>query len=248
MNILIIEDDPVAAKYIEDILQKNFNQHVVCGIAPTVKEAYALYKVFYPEILVMDIHLGDHTSFDMFNYIDPFSVAVIFTSSYDEYAIKAIKVEAVDYLLKPLIVNDFCRSVENAAERIILRAGIGIAAGKMKQSAINTKIFDEKVLVFEAGKLYPISLAEVVKIKSEGSYSKFYLSDGRTCTATKGIGMFEKLLKDRPFVRIHDSCIINWHASFVYTPGANAYVTLSDNSVEPVSKRKKKDFLSIYLK
>lgn len=245
MKILIVEDDELAADFIEALIIDHFNDFEIVGKVKSVKEASKTFNLKKPDVLIMDINLGDHTSFDLFEYIDYSQLTVIFTSSYQEYALKAIKVDAVDYLLKPININDFKQALEKVRQRFRRSEHVqnSLHADNIKSITNHT---GSKVLIYENDKVNPVELDQIIKIKSDGSYSEIFLSDNRRFTSAKNLGMYEKLLQDKYFLRIHDSCLVNSKHVQNYMPGQKAYIILSDGSMENMSRSKKREFLNFY--
>lgn len=251
MKILIVEDDPLAAEFIENLIRDNFPSSEICGNVKTVPEASRCFNLKRPDVLIMDINLGDHTSFELFDYIDPSLLTVIFTSSYDEFALKAMKVDAVDYLLKPVNVNEFKRAMEKVQKRIAILDQEELnrkAKAALHSDKANINVGEKRILLFENGKMNPILLDHIVKINSDRAYSKIHLKDNKVLTSSKGLSSYEKLLKDIPFLRIHHSCLVNYYHIQSYTPGQKAYITLSNGAIEYVARAKKRKFLNIYMR
>jgi two-component system LytT family response regulator len=240
MQIIIIDDETHSAEFLEKMIAENIGDCSVVGKARTVKEASKLYNSLKPDLLIMDINLGDHLSFDLFDYIDPAQLNVIFTTSYWEFAVQAFKVNAVDYLIKPINVEELKASIVKARERSRIKeldAGSLIVNRERETAGI--------LLVWENNRLIPVKMEEIIKIKSDGTYSKMHMINDRKVHTCKNLGVYEALLKENGFIRIHNSCIMNPRHLVDYRPGIRAFVTLSDQKVESVSKNRKKELLRI---
>jgi two-component system LytT family response regulator len=240
MKILIIEDEKIAAEYLEKMITDNLVDCQVVGIAASVKEASKLFYRFKPDLLIMDISLGDHLGFEFFEYVDASQLNVIFVTGYQEYALKAIKANAIDYLVKPINIADMVSAVSKAQERFRVRDMY------IQESFLNK---DEEIqgmmMIWENDKLMPLRISDIIKIKADGSYSKIYIINNKRIQTSKNLGIYESILQKRGFIRIHHQCLINPRHLTSYRPGIRAYVTLSDNVNEFVSKSKKKDLMRI---
>lgn len=238
MRIIILEDEIPTAEFLEKMIVENIEDCEIVGKAKSVKEASKLYSTLKPDLLIMDVNLGDHLSFDLFEYIDSSQLNVIFTTAYWEFAVQAFKVNAVDYLIKPVNLEELRASISKARERF-----------KVKELYANTTLWGREmataILVWENNKLMPVKVDEIIKIKSDGTYSKLHLVDDRKMHSSKNLGIYEAILKERGFVRIHHTCIMNPLHLVSYKPGIRAFVTLSDQKIENVSKNKKKELLKI---
>ncbi len=240
MKILILEDDPLAADFLEKLINDNYLDFEVVGKAASVQEACRIYNSKFPDLIIMDINLGDHISFELFDYIDASNLTVIFATSFQEFALKAIKVEAVDYLLKPINIDSFKTAIRKVEHRIRMKMHL------VKEEEGEIELSGKKVLIYEDFKLMPVELRSIIKITSQGPYSDVHIKDGKVIRSSKNIGLYAKVFENSSFFRIHDSCLVNTDHINKYTPGANAYITMSDKSREPVSRRRKREFLTLY--
>jgi len=239
MRILIIEDENIAADFLEKMINDNIEDCQVVGKAKTVKEASKLYNSLQPDLLMMDINLGDHLSFELFEYIDASQLHVVFTTSYQEFAVMAFKVNAIDYIMKPINLDDLKSAINKVRERMRIQ--------ELESSSISSNDNDSTgvMLVWENNQLIPVKIREIIKIKSDGTYSRLYLINQKKVHTSKNLGVYESILKETGFIRIHHSCLINPLHMVSYKPGMRAFVNLSDDSIEYVSKAKKKDLLKV---
>jgi two-component system LytT family response regulator len=244
MKILLVEDDLQAIEHIEKLISNHFSNYLIVGRARNIKEASKICNSARPDLLIMEIQLKNESSFELFEYIDATQLNVIFTSHLPEFAFKAIKFDAVDYLLKPYGLEDLKKAIKRVEERV-----------KIMQILQNNKDLlkldrqthgGNKILVYGNEKMNPICIDQIIKIKSQGAYSDIYLMGNKKITSSKHLGMYERLLEDKHFVRIHDNCLVNANQVVSYKPGINAKVILKDETSESVSKRKKRDFLDYF--
>ena len=244
MKILIVEDDALAADFIENLIGNHFPELEIVGKAATVKEASRIYNFTKPDLLIMDIDLGDHDSFELFDYIDPSILTVIFTSSHYEFALRAIKIDAVDFLIKPIKIEEFKLAIKKVLERIKLR--YVKEALELSNGSVQKTLDMNRILIYEDDKLHPVMVRDIIKVKSSGSYSHIHLVGNKVVTSSKNIGLYEALLQNYRFIRIHASCLVNSTHVVSYKAGVTAYLELTDRSLELVSKRRKREFLVFY--
>lgn len=234
MKLLIIEDEKIAADYLVKMVEDNFSEHEIVGVVDNVKDASKIIHSRNPDLVVMDINLRDHLSFDLFDYLDHRSLNVIFTTSYREFAMKAFKFEALDYIMKPIKAEDFAAAIRKADEKIFLRQKMAEMAGGEDGGML---------VVWENDQLIRLHLNEIAKIKADGPYSSIFLTSNKQVYTSKHLGGYEEILQNKGFLRVHNSCLVNIKHIVSYTPGAKAYVTVLNNGDEPVSKLKKRDVL-----
>lgn len=242
MKVLIVEDEESAAEFIAKLIHDYFADFEVVGKVATVPEALKIYREKSPDILVLDVNLGDHTSFDLFDEIGPSQLNVIFTTSYTEFAMKAIKVEAVDYLIKPVNLEEFQIAINKVKERVMQRR----ASGQIASVAVSNKT--SRLLIYEENAFRPVDTDQIIKICADGAYSNIHLHSGKQIISSRNLGSYEKMLESLGFIRIHASCLVNHVHILSYKPGVNAYAILADGSNENVSRRRKKILLEYFRK
>jgi two-component system LytT family response regulator len=235
MKVIIVEDDPLAIEIIETLIKKNFNSVEIMGIALSVDQALKLINKNKPDILLMDIDLGDHDSFKLFEYLDPENLNIVFTTSYKEFAIKAIQNNALGYILKPFEEDEFNRVLEKAIKRVEMKNAL-----KGKEISVVSNV--RKIMLLEKNKLWPITVDDIIKVRANGAYAEVYLNGGKIITSSRNLGAFEKILSNG-FIRIHSSCLINPKHIYTYEGGMVGIVTMSDKSEEIVSRQRRKEFM-----
>ena len=240
MRALIIEDENQAVNALEQELADNCPEIQVCGQAATVSEAEALIRDQDPEIVFLDIQLKDGTGFDLLERLGNYDFKVIFTTAYGQYALQAIKISALDYLLKPIGTEELVQAVNKAKS----------TDARMVNNQIMNLIENQKLNLPRKKIALPtskgISLYEiktVVRIQAEGNYSGLYMSNGQKIIVARTLKEFEDTLRGMGFVRIHHSHIINIDHLKSYISKDGGYVVMSNNENLPVSKRKKTDLL-----
>jgi two-component system LytT family response regulator len=239
MRILIVEDEKIAAEFLEKLLLDHFEDCEIAGKARTIKDAIEVCHSIKPDLLIMDINLGSHLSFELFDHIDPKDLNVIFTTGYQEFALKAFKVHAIDYIMKPVNLVDLKSAIDKARERMKIRGNIAMEQSVSKTSGKQFNV----LLVWENEKLRSIEIENVVKIKSDRNYSSIFLVNGKEILTSKNLGTYEDLLAEKGFFRIHKSCLINIQHFVSYRPGVVAMVELTNNQFETISRRKKEELM-----
>lgn len=233
MKILILEDEKIASEFLKAMILDSFRDCEIVGIANSAESAVQHFNLYRPDLILMDINLGNHLSFELFENISPDKLNVIFITGYQEFALQAFKVNAIDYILKPVILEELSRAISKARDRIA-----------SKQALRNTS---DVILVWENEKLKPLALDDIIKIKSEGSYSNFYLTNNKIVLTSKNLKTYELLLAEKNFVRIHRNCLINLKHVLDYKTGIYPEIKLTDDSIEIISRRRKNDLYAMLL-
>lgn len=195
------------------------------------------------DCLFLDIEMPTMDGFQFLDKIQNKDFSVVFTTAYDEYAIKALKNDAIDYLLKPIDTDD----LEKTIDKIIKHSKVASSSENGEKIekilvSFNQKFNQKKITISADGKLIFLEPSEIVFIESDGNYSSFFLSEGKKIVITKKLKEVNSLLPEGHFFRIHNSYIVNLNKikEFYKTDG---YVVLDGNHKIPVSRQKKTEFL-----
>lgn len=239
-SVLIIEDESAAQRELTALIEQEDDLRII-GYAAAMDDAVDQIRKYHPDLIFMDINLYDCTAFDILNTLEPSEIPVghiIFVTAYNQYAIKAIKYGALDYLLKPIDDQEFKEAVERFRNRQqqTLR----------QQVALTEELIDQKneprhIALPALGQIRIIALEEIVYCKGDGPYTHFFLTNGKKETVSKPLKFYEKLLPEDRFLRTHQSYII-------YTPRVksvlnNATILLDSEDEIPISHRRKNDVL-----
>lgn len=238
MRILIVEDEKYNADLLTGLVNKHFPDMEIIGYAKGVQDGIEAVRNLRPDLLLLDIEIQGGTGFDLLEKTSDIAYKVIFCTGYDQFALRAFKFSAVDYLLKPLSVEDFVAAINKARE-------ITDQEETIKTLLDFNKWQEPRYLMLTARNGFSkISIDEIVRIGAEGSYSEFELRNGNRVLASKPIGYFEEFLPVERFVRVHHSAIINLNYVKEYDVTLGI-VYLHNNTEQPVSVRKRK-VLSIH--
>jgi two-component system LytT family response regulator len=212
-----------------------------------VETALAVIQATRPDLLFLDIEMTQGNAFDLLNQLRPLTFQVIFVTAFDNYAIRAFKYSAVDYLLKPVDIDELA----GAVERVVQRSQQKNIINQMQVFLDNMGTFSlaqQKMAVPTVDGLIFINLKEVVRLEAKSSYTQIILENGNVVTATRTIKDYEDILPEALFCRIHNSHIINLFKIEKYNKGRGGYVTLEDGSTIEVASRRRQEFLRRLLK
>lgn len=242
MRVIIIEDELQAIVALKQEISSNLKEVEVCGDASTLKDAKALIKKVNPDLVFLDIQLKDGNGFDLLKDIGDYTFEVIFTTAYSQYALDAIKISALDYLLKPIDTNELITAVNK-----VQRNSIQDTQLKLQNFAYNQFInpLNKKIAIPTSKGVCLHELENIIRLQSDGNYTAIYLIDGKKLMVAKILREFEDLLINLGFKRIHHSHIINLNHLESYNNKDGGYVVLNDKTTLPVSKRKKSDLLEV---
>lgn len=244
IRALIIDDEIKSCEGLRTLLTDFCNNVEVVGISLTVADGVEKIKSEKPNLIFLDIQMKGETGFDLLNLLArPYDFEIIFATAYSDFAIKAFKFSAIDYLLKPIDIEDLQRAVNKVEGRI----GANIAA-RLEQLVENLKPGGEqkfKLAIPTSDGLIFIKISEILYCQASDNYTYFFTSDGKKYIVSRTLKEYEELLSDNRFYRIHNSYLVNLNAIKRYIRGDGGQVVLSNDIVLDVSKRKKEGFLQV---
>jgi two-component system, LytTR family, response regulator len=216
-------------------------QLIIAGTAQSVLAGGLLIKKVQPQLVFLDIEMQDGTGFDLLEQLKPIGFEVIFVTGFDHYAVKAFKYNALDYVLKPVMIDDLIVAVQKATEKI----SSGSINKRLEEFLLHReyKIPDRIALPSKEG-LEFYNINDIISCNAEGAYTRFVLSDGKKVLTTGLLKDFEELLPTGQFCRVHHSHIINVNYIKKYYRGRGGYVELMNGDTVEVSNTKKDDFLT----
>jgi two-component system LytT family response regulator len=240
---IIIEDEVRSRELLQDLIEAHCEGLKIVALAGNVEEAVRLIRKHEPDLLFLDIELQTGTGFEVLQQLGDLSPAVIFTTAYDHYAIKAIKFSAADYLLKPI-------DVEELKEAVIKVLGRG---KETQQHLLNSLIHNlghlqnsNPVLTLSlANELEFVPVQEIIRIEAAGAYSVFYLADDRKIMVSKNLKEYEMLLTGHSFMRVHNSHIVNLNKIKRMLKTDGGYAVMSDDFPVIISPKKKDEFVKV---
>lgn len=236
-NAVVVEDEKAVLESFLDLLDSYCPEIKVVGTARNVEEAIALVKNKKPHIVFLDVELPDGTGFDVLRNIPVENVKVIFVTAYSDYALKAIKYSAIDYLLKPIIPDELIDAVNKAQKFIKYDAKNTENYGG--QSQVNEDKA-KRIVVKTKNDSYYLKIDEISYLKADGNYTELHLIDKKTILASKTLKFFSEILEDDGFLRVHQSYLVN--PKFIKELKKSTIELLSGEELE-VSRRKRASLL-----
>ncbi|HEY8896764.1 MAG TPA: LytTR family DNA-binding domain-containing protein [Niastella sp.] len=243
IKTIIIEDEAHSVYVLNDLIGQLAADLSVSGTAAHINSAVDLIESSTPDLIFMDVRIGDGTGFDVLRRLTNRNFELIFVTAFDSYALDAFRFSAIDYLLKPIGMNEF----EEAVDRVRIRL-----LEKKRQHAIDALLHNmaqqndqHKKINIATGSGYEfVELRDIVWCKSDNTNTIFHLADQSEILSSRNLGYYEKLLTSNNFCRIHHSIIINMQHIKSYVKGKDGYVVMTDQTELEISQRRKGEFLS----
>lgn len=238
IKAVIIDDEKASREALHGLLKRYCKNVEVIGQADGYQSGIQLLKSNKPDVVFLDIQMPDGTGFKLLEDIEDIDFEVIFSTAFDQYAIKAIKYSALDYLLKPVNPEDLINSIEKLEEK--LKRGKDNANIRFLIDSIKTKNNEPKKIVLSTFKeMHIVEIDTIIRCESEDYYTKFFLIDGKSIMVSRTLKENEEMLTEYNFLRTHKSHLINlrYVKSFLKMDGGS--ILMTDGTRIPVSRRKR---------
>lgn len=238
LKAFLVDDEENSRTALKNMLVDFCSDVTIVGEAGTVQKAVQAIQILKPDLVFLDIVMPKENGFELLNYFADPTFDVIFSTAYNDYAVKAFQLSAIDYLLKPVDLT----LLRNAIEKVKYK----------KQSASQTDRFNvlenninrslEKISLATSEGFFFMEIKTIVRCEAQGNYTQFYFRDGKKLLVSKTLKFFEKLLEDLNFFRINRSNIINLKRVKVVGRQRNPAVTLDDGTELTMSSFRKDEF------
>ncbi|HTL80724.1 MAG TPA: LytTR family DNA-binding domain-containing protein [Bacteroidia bacterium] len=242
INAVIVDDSPEARTSLKEDLKRWCPDVHLVGEADSMKSGLSLLKEKNPDVVFLDIELGDGNGFSLLEQLGETTTRVIFTTGMDNFGIRAIKFSALDYLLKPVDPDELVKAVEKVKEdqrRQNISVNLKLLAEQMRPSASSLK----RLALNSSDKVQVVNITDIIRCESERNYTTFFLKDKKQIVVTKTLKEYEELLEPMGFVRVHHSHLINLEHLKEFIKHDGGYALMDDNAHVPVSVRKREDLL-----
>lgn len=238
IKAIIVDDEANARLALRNLINRFCDELEIIAEASNIEDAFEVIQKKEPEVVFLDIEMPKGNGFKLLEKFEKLPFKVIFTTAYDEFALKAIKYSALDYILKPIDVEELQLAVEKVG-KMPFSTSPNQVNNLVNQVAGNTG----RIVIPDADGMMLLEVKDIIRCESDSNYTKFFLTDGKKIMASKTLREFEDMLENEGFYRVHRSHLINIKHLNKYVKGEGGYVIMSDNSEVEVSRRKKSEFL-----
>ncbi|HXR84061.1 MAG TPA: LytTR family transcriptional regulator DNA-binding domain-containing protein [Hanamia sp.] len=246
IKALIIDDELPSRNFLHKMLQQYFPQIIVAGEASNVEEGLLGIKEYKPNIVFLDIQMKGETGFDLLNKLPKIDFSIIFTTAYDQYAIKAFRFNAIDYLLKPIITDELIEAVNKVKQRISLPKNASKEQiEQLYQDIKSPDKIPDKIAVASSEGFIVIPLNEIVYCHASSNYTEFYLTDKKCILSSYTLKQYDEILSSQSFFRAHRSYLINLAHVKMYRKGEGGEIVMSNGHELELSRTHKDEFLHL---
>lgn len=242
MRWITVDDDKQQRDFVKDIIGRFCPQAIFSGEAENVQKGLALIAETRPDLVLLDIDMPDGTGFDLLQQLQSIDFQVIFITAFDNYALQAFRISALDYLLKPTDPEELVAAINRAGEMIQskqLQQQIAV----MMQYLQAGNAAARRLVLKDMEAIHIIETAEIMYLQAEDNYTTFFLNNGQKMMVAKTLKEYEQLLENQGFFRCHKSYLFNLaYLKRIEKSDAGA-VVLKDGTELPLAIRKKEALL-----
>lgn len=239
IRALLIEDEAHAQSYLLSILEEFCPEVRVLGCADSPETGKELIEQLNPDLLFLDIQMNSGTGFDLLKSLNKISFDIIFTTAYNDYSMQAIKVSALDYLLKPIDPDELIEAVAKHRRRkqSVSLEGVSALLNNLQSTS------EKKIAVPDAQGITYLNLSEIIRFQGDGNYCRIFLDNGKELLSTKRIKEYENTIQNSTFFRVHQSHLIDLKKVKRYVHGKTGTAIMTDGAEIEVSRRRKTELL-----
>ena len=243
LRTVIIDDEVLMRQTLEKLVREHCSNVKQVAKADGVRTGVEAIKKHHPDLVLLDIKLDDGTGFDLLRQLEPIDFKVIFITAYDEYAIKAIKFSALDYLLKPVEPEDLKLAVDKAEKLVLkeLNSQLSVLADNMQPGSPALK----KIILKTFDNIHLVRIGDIIYCGSDNNYTTFHLIDHSKIMMSNTLKEYEEMLGEYGFFRVHKSYLINLAHIVRFEKAEGGSVVLTNNFTVPVSFRKRELLLDM---
>ena len=242
ISAILIDDDINLRNGMKGLLQLYAPQIAIIGEADSVVSGVEAIESLRPQVVFLDIQLNDGTGFDILEKVTSFNGAqkshIVFITAHEQYAIKAFRFSALDFLLKPVDPDELqkvIQKIKSEIEKNDSSSHIDLLLENIRKKVDNFK----RIALSTSDGIHLFDVSDIIRCESEDNYTKFFIKNSKPILISKTLKEYEELLSEHGFERIHQSHLINLNYLKSYIKKEGGYVIMADDSQLPISQRKK---------
>ncbi|WP_160750335.1 LytTR family DNA-binding domain-containing protein [Flavobacterium sp. Sd200] len=243
LRAIIVDDIDVVRQKNIAVIHKFCPNIAIIDQANSVATGVDSIKKFLPDLVFLDVEMNDGTGFDILQQLAPINFKVIFITGHQEFAIKAFRFSAIDYLLKPLDPEELVEAVKKA-EETLNKEILEIKFNTLFSNLERPKNL-QKLVLKTAERVYSVNIQDIVRCESDKNYTTFYLNDGQSLLASTTLKEYESMLVPMGFFRSHQSHLINMAYFDHFIKSDSGTIVMKDKTHIPLATRKKEEFLTM---
>ncbi len=241
---IIVEDERHSRETLRGMLDRYCKNVEIVAETDSYRGGLKEIREHNPDVVFLDIQMPDGSGFRMLEELDEIDFEIIFTTAFDQFAIKAIKYSALDYLLKPIDPEELVRALKKVETKLShqkVNQNIQVLLDNIKARDADP----HKIILSTSEKIHIIETDQIIRCESDNYYTNFFLSDGKKILVSKTLKENEQLLSDHNFIRPHKSHLVNVKFIKGFLKYDGGYIEMTDGSRIPVSRRKREKIIEV---
>lgn len=241
-KVIIIDDERRTRSMLNKMVSQTHFPLEVVDEADSVEAGLLSIQKHEPDIVLLDIQMPDGSGFDLLDRLKSRKFEIIFVTAHQEFAIRAIKFSALDYILKPVEIEELESALENAIDAIQTKSDLSV---RYETLVNNLKHNNKRIVIRTKSSMYVFDVKDIIHCQSDRNYTYFYLNDGRKVFTSRTLKDYEDVLCLPDFIRCHRSHIININYLERYDRGDGGTIVMKDGTEIPLSRLSRERFLEI---
>lgn len=245
LRAIIVDDEKHSRETLQNLIEEFCKEVEIISTESNINDAVLAIKLNKPDLLFLDVELQTGTGFDILEQLDTLNFEVIFTTAFEQYALKAVKFSSLDYLLKPIDLDELQKAIDKAKkikDKEVYHMQLEVLLSNLKKKDPK----GDKICLSTSDGFEFVDIADIVYCKAEGSYTSFILKYENKFLVSKHLKEYENLLGDHSFMRVHNSFLINLREVKKYIKADGGYILMNNNDAVSISRNKKDEFLQIW--
>jgi len=243
LRTIIIDDEASVRKSLEKLVNRNCPNVKLIAEADGVKSGVEAINNYHPDLVLLDIKMDDGTGFDLLKQLEPVDFKVIFITAYDQYAIKAFKFSALDYLLKPVDPDDLAEAVKKA-EKLVMHE-LNQQLNTLEENMLTQEKSKKKIILKTFENIHLVKLPDIIYCESQDNYTNFHLMNDKKILVSNTLKEYDEMLSEYGFFRAHKSYLINLIHIDRFEKAEGGSIVLVNEIKLPVASRKKDQLLEM---
>lgn len=238
MKAILIDDEISNLENLRTLLEKHCPQVTIMATAQNVSNAVDAVEKYLPDLVFLDIQMGEQTGFDVLKLLPKRNFEVVFVTAYDQYGIKAVKFAALDYLLKPIDIEELINAVNVAEHKLTKRiqtSQLDFLLQQLKKPKTNVS----KIALQMQSEIRYVALSEIIRCEADNTYTYFFLANKEKILVSKSLKEYADLLRPNGFLRTHQSHLVNPKFVKSWLKEDGGVLLLSSGEKIPISKPNK---------
>lgn len=247
MNVVIIDNDEKIRLGLRTMIEKFCPQITQLNEGSSIKTGIEAISKHQPDLVFLDVELDEGTGMDLLSKLNSYNFDVVFITAFNKYAVDAFKFSAIDFILKPIGLDDLLNSIQKTEQK----RKLGQLEEQLKVLRENLKDLskaDKKIVLRDSSNLFFVKIRDIIFCKAEGSYTEFYIEGNQKIVTSSMLKEYESMLETYGFLRTHHSYLVNLNKIERFDKSDGGSLLMSNKKSVPVSQRKKDQVLEILSK